>query len=581
MERKPKLIIWDLDNTFWYGVLSEGPPRHIEQNHHLVKELNQRGIINSIASNNIFESCRDELISIGMWDEFIFPIISLESKGPVVKRIIDTLQFRPADVLLLDDEASNLAEAKFYCENIMVSSGDYIKILHELVTTGIPPNDAGARFKQYRELSLRKQKSVDFSGGAREFLRDSDIKIRIGYDVYNHISRIIDLLNRSNQLNFTKRRVNAEEFEIDLERFTDVFYIEAQDKYGYFGIVGFVAITEEVVDHFAFSCRILNMGIEQTVYDFISRPDFVPVGEVACARDNKVVDWITLVDTLSRPHGTAGRGVMILKGGCDLEKLSHYLSEQFEVVDDLNYVNAHGIPVHLESLISIRERSSSGYSGIADALRDFCFLDSRMGLVASVEKAPEFMFLSLTVDYMQGVYECRRSGARITFWDWKLDATDNEHWATLNSRYGLQAKDAEAFSKRFRFRGGVSIPEFKANLRWLIEESKLAETYIFLNGVEFETVDVDMRIELQRNRAFNQALEEVTSDFDNCYVCDVRKVVTTQEQCQDNIRHFWPHCYKILADNLFRDLDKKMILKPWTSDLTSPSFSTILKNLEC
>ena len=47
---KVKLIIWDLDETFWQGTLSEGSQIIIEKNVKLIKKLSERGIINSICS---------------------------------------------------------------------------------------------------------------------------------------------------------------------------------------------------------------------------------------------------------------------------------------------------------------------------------------------------------------------------------------------------------------------------------------------------------------------------------------------------------------------------------------------------
>ena len=49
-----KLVIWDLDDTFWQGILSEGEINPIHENCILVKELSRRGIVNSICSKNDF-----------------------------------------------------------------------------------------------------------------------------------------------------------------------------------------------------------------------------------------------------------------------------------------------------------------------------------------------------------------------------------------------------------------------------------------------------------------------------------------------------------------------------------------------
>ena len=52
---KIKLVIWDLDDTFWKGTLSEGPIVSIAENIQLVRDLTDRGIVNSICSKNDYE----------------------------------------------------------------------------------------------------------------------------------------------------------------------------------------------------------------------------------------------------------------------------------------------------------------------------------------------------------------------------------------------------------------------------------------------------------------------------------------------------------------------------------------------
>ena len=55
INNKVKLIIWDMDETFWNGTISEGdvctPLEHIN----MIKELTDRGIMNSISSKNDYE----------------------------------------------------------------------------------------------------------------------------------------------------------------------------------------------------------------------------------------------------------------------------------------------------------------------------------------------------------------------------------------------------------------------------------------------------------------------------------------------------------------------------------------------
>ena len=47
-----KLVIWDLDNTFWDGVISEGTVTNPKTQ--ILQQLVDRGIVNSICSRNDF-----------------------------------------------------------------------------------------------------------------------------------------------------------------------------------------------------------------------------------------------------------------------------------------------------------------------------------------------------------------------------------------------------------------------------------------------------------------------------------------------------------------------------------------------
>jgi len=119
------------------------------------------------------------------------------------------------------------------------------------------------------------------------------------------MDRVLGILNRTNQLNFTKVRANSPEERADLEKLLSVSgmhagLIEVQDRYGDYGVVGFFCVHTKfsgtTVHHFAFSCRTLNMGVEQWVWQYLGRPDFDIVGPVASKlSDPGDVDWITEV----------------------------------------------------------------------------------------------------------------------------------------------------------------------------------------------------------------------------------------------------------------------------------------------
>ena len=71
-----KLVIWDLDDTFWRGTLSEGPITVPRENVEIVTTLSRRGIISSICSKNNYDDARQVLEECGAWPFFVFPRIA-------------------------------------------------------------------------------------------------------------------------------------------------------------------------------------------------------------------------------------------------------------------------------------------------------------------------------------------------------------------------------------------------------------------------------------------------------------------------------------------------------------------------
>ena len=83
-----KLVIWDLDDTFWKGTLSEGPIEAIDSNILLVKNLTERGIVNTICSKNDYELTVKKLQELGIDEYFVFKSIDWTPKGQRISLLI-------------------------------------------------------------------------------------------------------------------------------------------------------------------------------------------------------------------------------------------------------------------------------------------------------------------------------------------------------------------------------------------------------------------------------------------------------------------------------------------------------------
>ena len=133
---KTKLVIWDLDETFWDGTLSEGGIKFKEKTLLLIEELTTKGIMNSICSKNNFMDVKAQFLTNGFmkfWQLFVFPSIDWTPKGMRVKNIIQSMNLREENVIMIDDNEMNINEIKYYCPNIMSATPEQIdKIAEEL-----------------------------------------------------------------------------------------------------------------------------------------------------------------------------------------------------------------------------------------------------------------------------------------------------------------------------------------------------------------------------------------------------------------------------------------------------------------
>jgi FkbH-like protein len=265
-----KLVIWDLDDTLWRGTLADGDTVVLHAHRAaLVRALNARGVVSSICSKNDLETARTKLVELGLWDEFVFPHIAFTPKPAAIRAIIQDMQLRPANVLFVDDNALNLAEARHVLPEIQtldITTPDADDQLAGLLAlqTGMR-----SRLDDYRMLERKQRDRAEAALSNEDFLRSCDIQVCAPHmmDNLDFAPRIAELINRSNQLNYTASRVDEADLTrdiIDLVGF-DSWSIFAWDRYGRYGLVGFVMVdrTAGTVKHFTFSCRVMHMGLEE------------------------------------------------------------------------------------------------------------------------------------------------------------------------------------------------------------------------------------------------------------------------------------------------------------------------------
>ena len=336
-----KLIIWDLDETFWTGTLSDGEVTPIRSNIELIKKFTDHGIVNSICSKNDFDKVKKELSSdrfCFVWEYFVFPSIDWTPKGQRVNAIIHNMNLRPVNCLFVDDNVNNLNEAKFINPELQIATPMELSNLLETEEAAFRGKDdfAHSRLNQYKILE-RKMAEQCCAGSNEEFLIQSAIKVEmIEKDL--PLERIHEMIHRNNQLNFTKDRISKDEVKaIFSDPTIRSGVVHVIDKYGDHGIVGCYAVKDKCLLQFVFSCRILGMGVEQYVYQKLKWPDINVVGEVASSlKKGEIISYINqdyntihdVVPASSNCNQVNASIKMLVYGFCPLRPIFSYLEPQ-------------------------------------------------------------------------------------------------------------------------------------------------------------------------------------------------------------------------------------------------------------
>lgn len=338
-----RLVIWDLDETFWRGTLAEGGiEAYVQANHDLVVTLAERGIMNSICSRNDFAAVRRVLEECGLWHYFIFPSIDWSAKGERVAAIVDLTQLRAPTVLFVDDNPLNRASVAAAVPGIQVAGPDFLDHMTEDRLFKGKDDRKLSRLAQYKLLERRQVDRQATEGGDEQFLRNANIRVIIDTDITANLDRTIELINRTNQLNFTKRRLpdTTEGARAQLQKESSPFYSHAGlvrviDDYGDYGYCGYYRLEGDRLLDYCFSCRILGMGVESWLYERLGRPQITVAGEVLTdLSQQRRVDWIKLATDSGAAVAVAEHVIpeVRLRGGCDLDALAHYFRLVSEVV---------------------------------------------------------------------------------------------------------------------------------------------------------------------------------------------------------------------------------------------------------
>ena len=554
---KTKLIIWDLDDTFWSGNLSEGDVVLKPEAIALVRELTTKGIMNSVCSKNNFEDVKNKFIDLGLkdvWDLFVFVSIDWTPKGERIQNIIKSMNLRNENVIFIDDNVSNINEAKFYSPNIMSATPEFInKIAEELYLV----NDYDfehTRLKQYKILEEKSHQIAQASSN-EDFLRSSKIKICIKKDCLNNLERIKKLVTRTNQLNFTKFR--DENLE-DTIKNNDCAYIIAEDKFGNYGICGFYALNkkENKFVHFLFSCRIMNMGIEQFVYNYLKKPQIEIKGEVASTLDSKV-DWIEIVENLeikTVPVPKLNNKNILFKGPCDLYSTLSYIDADCNIDTEFPYWNKQLVYILAHTHTAFIEQTHRlSKEKLAELSMRFPFPNADEFKTKFFDEKYNLVFLSLLTVTHSGIYINKDDGTYAFFGFADCDITNESNWEKILAPIPVEARPQnilmlKEFKKHYVFGGNPPVDLVIKNINYILDNLKAKLVLILGSEIPTDKIQAGYENMAERHKILNSAIKETFKD--RVEFIELTDFIKSDEDYTTCINHFSRRVYVDLAQRV-------------------------------
>lgn len=274
-----KCLVWDLDNTLWQGILSEGDDLRVSPEvAALIKLLDQRGILQSIASKNDEGPAMAALKRLGLDHYFLSPQISWGPKSDAIARIAQSINIGIDSIAFVDDQAFERDEVRFNHPQVLCLGADSlgeVPAMPEFIPRFIT-DESSRRRAMYRQDEERRKIEESFAGPKEEFLASLDMVFSVTHADAQDLQRLEELAARTNQLNTTGRTYSLEELDAFRRSPKHALLVaDLTDRYGSYGKIGLalVELGEAVwtIQLLLMSCRVMSRGVGAGMLGHIMR----------------------------------------------------------------------------------------------------------------------------------------------------------------------------------------------------------------------------------------------------------------------------------------------------------------------
>lgn len=277
-----RLLVLDLDNTLWGGVVGEDgvngikigedyPGNIFRDFQKKIKLLKERGVALAICSkndinivNDVFEQNSNMILKK---EDFVFIYANWNNKFENIKEISTKIGLGLKNILFIDDNPVEREQVKQFLPEVQVLelSKDpigYIDCLLEspfLEIHKLTESDRTRAETYVNKVKIDELKTT-FTN-KEDFYKQLELEIHIHNLTNENKDRCVQLINKTNQFNATSLRLT----ENELANYK-IYVLGAKDKYNDYENMGILVTSETdetvTIENYLMSCRFLGKGLE-------------------------------------------------------------------------------------------------------------------------------------------------------------------------------------------------------------------------------------------------------------------------------------------------------------------------------
>lgn len=292
-----KVLVLDLDNTLWGGVVGETGPLGITigdgpdgeayrcfQSH--VKRLSERGVVLAVCSKNNdadarepFQTNANMVLSL---DDFAQFEATWDPKAVALRRIAKTLQLGLDSFVFVDDNPAEREHIRQALPEVSVvelpeDPAEYVQALDEglwFETVELTDEDR-VRAAQYLSERRRRDTEVMYES-LDEYLASLEMVADVRPIEAADLDRVVQLIAKTNQFNLTTRRHGLAKLRQMLDAPGTIAHtLRVADRFGDHGLVAvLIAVADRTttvptleIDTWLMSCRVINRTVEEFFFN--------------------------------------------------------------------------------------------------------------------------------------------------------------------------------------------------------------------------------------------------------------------------------------------------------------------------